>query len=174
MTPELLLELSRFPAFPETAKTLIRLVGAEAAAKLISRWPGQEPEVPTRRSIESGRARQVFDRLVDLIGEAAAWVIVDELNGGELQIPNCKLVIRQHGQEVIRVRYDEMTTSGGMSHRDSVFELGIEFNIAARSIERILNSPGTGVAVDAPRPKKRICSVRSAKAKFDEQQGSLF
>lgn len=175
MTSDQLRELSRFPAFPDTARTLMRVAGDEAAAKLISYWPGQEPELPTRRSIESGRSRQVFGRLVDLIGEEASWKIIDAMGGGDLQIPNCKLVIRQRTQEVIRRRYDEMTTSGGMSHRDAVFNLGIDFNTAARSVERILKQFGTGVDVDLPRAKKqKAVGKTSAKAKFEEQQGSLF
>ncbi|UCV13795.1 hypothetical protein [Quatrionicoccus australiensis] len=175
MTPDQLSELSRFPAFPETARTLVRVAGYEAAAKLIARWPGQEPPVPSRRSIESGRARQVFDRLVDVIGEVAAWLIVDEFGGSELQIPNCKAVVYQHAQEIIRIKFDEMTTKGGWSYPAAVFELGIEFNLARRSVERILKRPGTGISVEAPRPRKqRIGSDRSARAKFEEQQGSLF
>lgn len=176
MSPDQLLELARFPAFPETARTLIRVAGVDAAAKLIARWPGQEPEIPTRRSIESGRSRLVFDLLVDLIGDAAAWQIVDQLGGGKMQIPNCKAVIYQHVQEIIRAKFDEMTTKGGWSYTAAVFQLGVEFNLARRSVERILKRPGTGIAVEAPRAKKqRLGSDRSsAKARFEEQQGSLF
>lgn len=175
MTPDQLLELSRFPAFPETARTLMRVAGHEAAAKLITCWPGQAPDVPTRRSIESGRCRLIFDLMVDLIGNTAAWQIVDELGGDLVRIPNCKAVSYQHVQEIIRAKFDEMTTTGGMSYPTAVFQLGIEFNLSRRSVERILKRPGTGIAVDVPRPKnQKIANQRSAKAKFDEQQGSLF
>lgn len=175
MTPDQLSELYRFPAFPETARTLIRVAGYEAAAKLIAHWPGQEPPIPSRRSIESGRARQVFDRLVDVIGEACAWKLVDFCGGAELQIPNCKAVIYQHAQEIIRAKFDQMTTAGGWSYPAAVFELGIEFNLARRSVERILKRPGTGIAVEAPRMKKqKSLAGRRLKAMVEDQQGRLF
>jgi len=149
LTPELLATISRYDSFPATASDLIEIVGLESAAKLIGAWPGQEADIPTRHSITTGRGRFMFDKLTSVIGEDAAWKIVDELCGCTLQIPNCKAVRYAYTQDVIRTKYDEMTSVGGMSSPVAVFELGIEFNLARRSIERILKRDSGAVHADA-------------------------
>lgn len=149
LTPELLATLSRYDSFPATARELIAIVGLEPAAKLIGAWPGQEADLPTRHSITAGRGRFMFDKLALVIGEDSAWKIVDELCGCALQIPNCKAVRYAYTQDVIRTKYDEMTSVSGMSSPVAVFELGIEFNLARRSIERILKRDSGSVHAEA-------------------------
>lgn len=172
MTPEVLSELARYPAFPEGVRIMISIIGIDAAACLIAKYPGQVMEIPTLRSIESGRQTTVFQRLSDDVGLEAARKIVLHWGGDEFPIPSCKTVIYQRLQEIIRAQFDTKTTTGGMTAKGAIFELGVEHNISARAINRILKRPGTGIQPqtpnDEPRPQKR------RPAAINEAQGVLF
>ena len=174
MTPGLLAELSRYPAFPETARVLVLVAGMDAAAKLIAKWPGQEPSIPSVvGGGKTGHSQYLWARLVEVVGHQAAANIVNHFRGGELQIPNCKAVIYQRAQEMIREKFDQMTGPGGVSYREAVFELGIEFCLARKSVERILKRPGVGVDVMPLMPESARHSSKKV-AITNLSQGSLF
>lgn len=179
MTPKFLSELSQYPAFPETARTLIAVAGIDAAAALIAKWPGQEPSLPCRvGGSGTPQSQYLWARLVDVVGHVSAAKIVEHFCGGRLQIPNCKAVISQFANETIRAKFDQMTAHGGMSSREAVFELGVEYCLAQKTVERIIKRPNFSV----PNPlhtqaEQKACgrSRRSKKsADINDAQGSLF
>lgn len=142
MTPELLTELSRFPAFPKGAVDLVRVAGIEAAAALIKAWPGQEWPCPVRVGGANERGVRRYEQLVEIVGDAAARRIVQWCGGGMLIVPNLKAVLHQRAQAMIRSEYDELIRTG-YSSPEAVFSLGIKFNLNGRAIERIIRQPDT-------------------------------
>jgi len=141
MTPELLAELSRLPLFPRTARELIRVAGLEAAAQLISAWPGQEWPVPARVGGSNPAGVRRWAQLVEIVGEAPAACIVRWSPGGVLCVPNLKEVMWSYTQDKIRADFDRLTITGGYSLREAVFELGIKYGCTGAAIQRALKRP---------------------------------
>ncbi len=141
MTPELLLELSRYPLFPRTAADLIRIAGLDAAAALIMAWSGQEWPVPVCVGGGTAQGRRRYAQLSEIAGENAAKRIVAQYGGGMLIVPNLKEVRHQRDQDLIRAEFDRLTMRNGYSSRDAVFELGIKYGYAGRTIEKIIKRP---------------------------------
>ena len=137
MTPKELDELSRQPRFSTTAMELIRIAGLEAAAKLITAWPGQEFPVP-QCTKEGHNSRRRFDQLARVVGTDAARRIVAHFGGQKLYIPSCKMAITASNNARLRAEYDQMTGTNGLTHPEAVFGLGISYGICGRAVERIL------------------------------------
>lgn len=146
MTPELLLELSRYPLFPKTAADLIRVAGLDGAARIISAWGGQEWPVPTRVGGGSAKGRARYAHLCEIVGEPAAQRVVAWCGGGMLMVPNLKEVKHSRAQQLIRAEYDTLTLAKGYSSPEAVFELGIKFGLAGRTVERIIKRPESELA----------------------------
>lgn len=145
MTPELLAELSRYPLFPRTAVDLIRVAGVEAAAALITAWPGQEWPVPMLSGRSNDKGIRRFEQLAEVVGVPAGKRIVEWYKGGMLSVPNLKMVQHQRSQALIRGEYDELIRTG-YSSPEAVFTLGIKYNLNGRAIERIIKQPDTELA----------------------------
>lgn len=141
MTPELLADLSRLPLFPRTAAELIRIAGLDAAARLISAWPGQEFPVPLHGARRNDKGERRFDRLAEIVGEPVALAIVRHWGGLKLTVPNCKEVLWTWRQDRIREAYDELTGKKGYSHPEAVFELGVSYGVTGRCVELVLKRP---------------------------------
>lgn len=140
MTPELLSELSCYPAFPKNAVDLIRIAGMDGAAALISAWPGQEWPCPIRIGGGNDKGVRRYEQLVEVVGDSTARRIVQCFGGGMLIVPNMKVVMRQRAQALIRSEYDELIRTG-YSSPEAVFSLGIKFNLNGRAVERIIRRP---------------------------------
>jgi len=145
VSPELLLELSRYPLFPRTAADLIRVAGLEGAARLISAWPGQEWAVPVRVGGATAKGRAKYAYLCEVVGEPAAQRIVAWCGGGTLLVPNLKEVKHSRAQQLLRGEYDTLLIKG-YSSPEAVFELGIKFDLAARTVEKIIKRPESELA----------------------------
>lgn len=141
MTPDLLTELSRYQKFPKTAAELIRVAGLEAASRLISAWGGQEWPVPMRIGGANPAGVRRYTQLTRLVGEPAAQRIVNWWGGSKLMIPNLKEIKHVRTQRLIRAEYDYLVTKGGLSSPEAVFDLGVKFGLAGRSIENIIKRP---------------------------------
>lgn len=145
MTPELLLDLSRYPLFPRTAADLIRVAGLEGAARIIGAWPGQEWGVPVRVGGATAKGRANYAYLCEVAGEPAAQRIVAWCGGGMLQVPNLKEVKHSRAQQLLRGEYDNLLIKG-YSSPEAVFELGIKFDLAGRTVEKIIKRPESELA----------------------------
>ena len=141
MTPDFLLELSRLPLFPKTAVELVRVVGLEGAARVISAWGGQEWPVPIRVGGVRPQGIRRYAHLCEIAGEAAAQRIVQHWGGSRLQVPNLKEVIWSYSQDKIRAEFDALTTVRGYSSPEAVFELGIKYGVTGKAIENALKRP---------------------------------
>ena len=141
MTPDLLLDLSRYPLFPRTATDLIRVAGLDSAAAIISAWGGQEWPVPVRVGGATAKGRARYAHLCEVAGSEAAQRIVAWCGGGMLQVPNLKEVKHSRAQQLIRSEFDVLTLSKGYSSPEAVFELGIKFDLASRTVEKIIKRP---------------------------------
>ena len=141
MTPEELQSLRSLPQFPRTAEELIHVAGLEAAARIISAWPGQEFPVPA--VVGGGNLRGVrrYDQLAEIVGEPAARRIVAHWHGQRLSVPNCKEVKWSRDQDRIRTEFDRLTGAQGYSFAEAVFELGLAFNVTGRCVEQVLGRP---------------------------------
>lgn len=169
MTPELLAELARYPAFPPSAATLIELVGIEATARLIGAWPGQDVPMPRSAGGASAAGRRLWQRLVDTVGADAAGRLVAYYRGDDMLIPNLKTVATQRVHELIRVEFDALVAEG-VSGRVAVFELGIKYNLSRKVIEKVLKSPSLDIK---PAAVQRPARARKIKP-IDDAQKSLF
>lgn len=141
MTPELLAELSRLPLFPRSARDLIRVAGYEGAAALITAWPGQQFPVPAVIGGGNPAGARRWGMLVEIVGEPAAGRIVKWCPGADLYVPSLKEVTWQRTQDAIRAEFDRLTTLGGYSLREAVFELGIKYGCSGKAIENALARP---------------------------------
>ena len=141
MTPALLAELSRLPLFPRSARELIEVAGLEAAALLITAWPGQVWPVPARVGGGNPAGVRRWAQLVEIVGEPAAARIVHWCPGGELFVPNLKEVLWSRNQDLIRADFDRLTTTGGYSVREAIFELGIKYGCSHTAVDRALKRP---------------------------------
>ncbi|MBN8462666.1 MAG: hypothetical protein J0M01_07610 [Dechloromonas sp.] len=141
MTPLLLAELSRLPLFPRSASDLIRVAGPEAAAALIGAWPGQQFPVPAVVGGGNPAGARRWAQLAEIVGEAAAARIVQWCPGADLYIPSLKEVIWSRAQDAIRADFDRLTTAGGYSVREAVFELGIQYGCSGKAIENAIARP---------------------------------
>lgn len=140
MTEKELIFLSRYPLFPTGARQLAEVFGWAAAAKIITAWPGQEFPVPKVVGGMNKAGKRRWGQLVSVVGEDVAAKIVAYCGGGPLLVPSCKEAIHQTRQEELRHRYDQLITSG-TSSTEAVFDLGIEFGMSGKTVERIVNAP---------------------------------
>lgn len=162
MTPEELQDLRCLPEFPRSAEDLIRAGGLEAAAALITTWPGVVfpcPIVFGKR--QNGRGQRRYEQLIEVVGEHAARRYVQHYRGTDMLIPNCKDALWVRKQETIREHYDRLTSVGmGYSHTEAVFELCITYNYSTRCIEAVIKRPNA--------PPGDPCGIH------DDGQGCLF
>lgn len=78
---------------------------------------------------------------VHLAGEPVAARIVRWCPGGELFVPNLKEVLWSRTQDRIRSDFDRLTTTGGYSVREAIFELGIKHGCSGTAVQRALKRP---------------------------------
>lgn len=140
MTPEFLRVLSLRSDFPNTAGILVRTLGIETSARLIAAWGGQEWPVPARKGGGTAAGARRYERMVELVGEAAACLMVNEFGSEILKVPNLKNTIWKYHREQIREEFDALTMKGGMSSPAAVFELGVKYGVAGRTVEKILKT----------------------------------
>jgi len=141
MTSEELQAIRHLPLFPSNAEELIQVAGLQAAARLISAWPGQEFPVPAVVGGGNPRGTRRWEQLVEVVGPGPAERILGRWRGGMLYVPSCKEALWSQTQDKIRAHYDRLTTKEGYSHPEAVFELGITYNVSGRGVERILAEP---------------------------------
>lgn len=149
MTPAELAVLRGLPLFPRSAEDLIRVVGIEAAARLIAAWPGQDFPVPKRIGGGNAIGTRRWEQLVEVVGEPAARLIVAYWGGSSMPIPNCKEVRWARQQNVIRADFDRLTQQEGYSFTEAVFELGITNGVTGRCIELVLKRPDNPAAPES-------------------------
>jgi len=140
MTEKELMFLSRYPLFPTGARQLAEVFGWAAAAKIITAWPGQEFPVPKVVGGMNKAGKRRWGQLVSVVGEEVAAKIVAYCGGGPLLVPSCKEAIHQARQEELRQRYDKLITAG-FSSTEATFDVGIEFGVSGKTVERIVNKP---------------------------------
>lgn len=146
MTPLELHDLSALTEYPRSAAELVRVAGLDAAAKLITAWPGQAFPVPIYTGRANARGARRFEMLAEIVGDQAARKIINHWPGHTLNIPNLKEARWARKQDTIRARYDTLTTQDGYSHNEAVFELGILHEITGRCVELVLKRPDNPVA----------------------------
>jgi hypothetical protein len=81
ITPKLLAELTAYPSFPESAADLVRVLGLDDAAALISLWGGTVYLMPTVIGGGCAAGRRSWYRLVSATGGEAAKKLVSEWGG---------------------------------------------------------------------------------------------
>jgi hypothetical protein len=112
MTPAELQSLRHLPHFPAAAASLVAAVGVEAAAALMTAWPGQRFPVPARLGGATRPGEANWARLADVAGEAAAAVIVRLWGGQDLYIPTCAAATRSVRHDDVRRMFDRLTHEG--------------------------------------------------------------
>lgn len=141
ISTELLRTLSRYPKWPSTATELVRIVGWEGAARLISEWRGQEWPVPIREGGATPAGIRRYAQLEELIGGAAALRVVQHWRGQRLYVPSLKEVLSDWIADQIRTEFDELTGAKGYTSPEAVFELGLKYDVTGRWVEMLLSSP---------------------------------
>jgi hypothetical protein len=146
MTPAELQSLRNLPTFPAAAASLIAAVGIEAAAALITEWPGQRFPVPARPGGGTRQGAVNWACLVEVTGEAAATVIVRHWGGLVLYVPSCSMAMCLRRHDDVRQMFDKLTRTG-MSSRQAVFDIGLKFQLSYRAVEKIIGRPDSPAAL---------------------------
>jgi Mor family transcriptional regulator len=85
--------------------------------------------------------RRIWERLVWLVGQDAALLLVKNWGGDRLYVPSCRQVEWQYRNDQIRTEYDILTGERGYSNNEACFDIGIRYKQSGRTIERIVNRP---------------------------------
>lgn len=141
VTPALLAVLGRYQFFPKSAHELIRVIGADAASSLITAWGGQVFNVPAVIGGGNPLGAQRYRKIARVIGEQAAKSLVSEWRGLTISVPNLKEVRHAYIQDVIRREFDSLVTHDRLSSTEAVFDLGVKYRLAGKTIEKILKKP---------------------------------
>lgn len=128
---------------PETALTLVRCVGTEAAIALLNTWPGVEIRVPRFPDAHPSGARR-WMQIANVIGEIAMQKLASLYGGTMLEIPLCSRARQAKRNRIICRDFDHLTGKPpegiGLSKTEAVQEIGMRYApISARQIESILN-----------------------------------
>jgi hypothetical protein len=157
MTPAQLARFVRYPGFPASARRLVTVAGLDAAARLISAWPGQEWPVPSVEGSGTATGVKRWAQLVEIVGEDAARRIICHYRGDRLYIPRCDVAATLAGRESVRADYARLTSrAGGASHGEAVYALGLKYGRTGRWIERIVNRPAEEAAPAPPAPHAEL------------------
>lgn len=138
ISPDFLRTLSLRVDFPNTAKEIVRVLGFESSAQLISAWGGQEWPVPLVCGGSNKAGARRYQRMFDTVGEIASQCLIKEFGGTRLMIPNLKMVIWSQTKDAIRQEFDALTIKDGLSSPEAVFELGIKFGVTGKAVENVL------------------------------------
>ena len=128
---------------PDTALTLGRCVGTEAAIALLNTWPGVEIRVPRFPDAHPSGARR-WMQIANVIGEIAMQKLASLYGGTMLEIPLCSRARQAKRNRIICRDFDHLTGKPqegiGLSKTEAVQEIGMRYApISARQIESILN-----------------------------------
>lgn len=118
---------------PETARTLIRLVGLTATMRLVEAWPGIKFPV-SKNQRRDGAIR--FEMLAEIVGVEAAETITRHFGGDVLNIPKCQDALRELQHRQIRAEFDSITREHTAVY--AVTQLALQHRLADRTIWRIL------------------------------------
>lgn len=122
---------------PASAANLVRLLGAGPALELALNVGGMTVQFSSGRPYAAGLS--VYDRLSDVIGEAAVNKIALHYAACELYIPLCVSALRVLRNRAVCRRYDAITANGE-SGRAAIRELVVEFRLSDKSIKNIINN----------------------------------
>lgn len=115
---------------PERAQELVRIVGLDAAWKMLIDFGGTEIIFP-----KSGK-NKFFSRLVELIGNENVQKLVFEFQNEEIYIPNCLLLAKiLRNRQLIR-EWDELskTVSGNVA----TTTIARRYFLSNRGVEKIV------------------------------------
>lgn len=117
---------------PASVRELIDLLGAAPALALVRAFGGTVIKVPSRDRQES----RLRERLIGVMGEAAARLFIDRYSGEALSIARCAAALRDERDRAIIAAYD-----GGAS----AASLATEHVMTERQVRTILKRvPGEG------------------------------
>lgn len=139
LRPRLHLSL-REEDLPPTARTLVRLAGWAGALALVREMPGARIYSRARGTSRASDAR--FERIAELVGQAAAERIFKEFRADILEIPTCRGALVAARNRHIRARYDagasaeQLCAETGLSRRQIFYLL------------KVADEPGTERAAD--------------------------
>jgi hypothetical protein len=140
MTPEELQSLRVYVDFPMAAEELIYRLGIDAAATLISRYPGQTYKAPTLADYRHPAHLLRIRELEALIGPEAAQKMRLYFGGIAHYIPSCgRARWARDAEQKIR-EYEELIRTG-ISVARAAEEVSLRHECSARNIEKIVNSP---------------------------------
>ncbi|MCP1659319.1 Mor transcription activator family protein [Neisseria perflava] len=126
---------------PESAHSLITVVGLANAFTLIKRWGGTHFPLSTTKRKRSAAGQALHDALAHEIGEEAACRLEEAYCGQRhVLIPRCKEVMLELQKRAIRREYDEMTGRDviPMSDGMAVRLLALKYHITERWVRYIL------------------------------------
>ena len=136
---------------PESARVLVEHLGARIALKLMQAYPGLSFRVP----MGLRDTAPMLARLIELLGEADAQVLIDQFGGETIYVATCKQAVRDLRDQGI---IDEFTAKTATASATSVIdELALSAGLTARQISNILKrTPGER----SPRQRASIVDER--------------
>ncbi|MDR3322905.1 MAG: hypothetical protein LBS89_01720 [Zoogloeaceae bacterium] len=143
MTPKELQDLSVYPAFPETVRELVRVLGLEAAAAVVTHFAGRSFRVPVAVSSPFQRpASRSRREILKCISFEVLTQLVKEMGGCDIYIPSCQKAMLQKQADKIRAEFDMLTgKTGGYTFRQAIFDLAGRYHRSDRWIEKVLKQP---------------------------------
>lgn len=122
-------------SLPATIQELIRLIGHADAMALVREFGGQEPSLPRTESSD------LWAAFAEIIGDEKTRLLAGWRGGERVYISLCTEALRADRNRKIIARYERLIKEGH-SGNGAVFVIVREFRpIAARTVERIVNSP---------------------------------
>lgn len=117
---------------PQTALDLVELIGLPATLTLIERRPGQTLTIPKRKR---RAGEELFEQLLELVGEEAAQKIVGRYGGGYFTIPRCCRAAHAVRDAELQARFDALLKEG-KSARAIANQLAGEFRLDVSTVWR--------------------------------------
>lgn len=116
---------------PESAQCLVRLIGIEAATKLIEQ----------RGGTTYPRGKKRTQAIAEIVGQKAADILDLEFDDLQIYIPSCKGAIRKTEQakrdKAIHARFNALLREG-RGFGVAVHEIALEYGLSGMTIRKIL------------------------------------
>lgn len=126
-----------FGLLPENLKNISRLIGLELALRLAAEFGGESIRF---RKTSPVRPCEIFQRLVDLIGESSVFLLGREFSDGPMYIAAAKTAARFIRNRKITSEFSAMIRQG-KSTNTAANALAKKYQISYRAVEKIVNRP---------------------------------
>lgn len=129
-------QLADYEAYlPETAKSILDVIGIVDTIKLVRKYGGNPLLIPKVR--HCGNA---INYLVDVIGEASAFQLIEHFRGERIYLPRCDYALRKLRNDQFVQAVNDYVIEHKASQDQALFALCPQFGITYRSAFYIMKN----------------------------------